>query len=308
MRSGSPSNCSSVALTFLSVTKDLAPSSVASPPAARGGEVLRAVRTEQGLSLRELGLRAEVSAATLSQIETGKATLSADRALSLSVVLGIDPRRLHPELGADGAMRRAGVEGPLQWRVFPPIELDAALRGALQCFTETGYHGASVRDIARRAGLSVPGLYHYYPSKQAMLSALFDLGMSDLMARSRAAREEGHDPRERFILLVEALALFHAHRPELSFLGTSEMRALPIRDRRRHARIRSEQQHMVDDEVELGVQEGLFATLEPRAAARAVVTMCVGIANWYRTGGIYTPEQVADQYVDFSLGVVRAIS
>lgn len=271
--------------------------------ARAGAEALRLLRRERGLSLRQLGEKAGVSAATLSQIETGKTTLSPARALSLAVALEVDPRDLHVDGSGDGN-RGTVTSDPTNWRVFPPLELDIALRGALQCFTEVGYHGSSVRDIARRAGLSVPGLYHYYPGKQAMLSALFDLGMADLLARSRAARAEGQDARERFVRLVEALALFHAHRPELSFIGTTEMRALPTRDRRRHAGIRSEQQHMVDDEVEIGVEEGVFTTDEPNAAARAVVTMCVGIANWYRPGGLFTPEQVAAQYVDFSLGVV----
>ncbi|WP_204163857.1 TetR family transcriptional regulator [Nocardioides solisilvae] len=285
--------------------------STSAPPGAPqepggAGEALRAVRKERGLSLRELGERARVSAATLSQLETGKTALSAERALSLATALDVDPRRLHPELAVDGGPRPAPDE-QLQWRDFPPLDLDVALRGALQSFTEKGFHGSSVRDIARRAGLSVPGLYHYYPGKQAMLSALFDLGMDDLLARSHAAREEGTNTRERFVHLVEALSLFHAHRPELSFLGTSEMRALPTRDRRRHAGIRSEQQHLVDDEVELGVEEGVFTTTEPRAAARAVVTMCQGIASWYRPGGLYTPEQVAAQYVAFSLGAVGAV-
>ncbi|WP_224766357.1 TetR family transcriptional regulator [Nocardioides campestrisoli] len=270
-----------------------------------GGAALRRARKERGLSLRELGERAGVSAATLSQLETGKTTLSAERAQSLAAALDVDPHRLHPDLSLDGR-RDAAPEGPGDWRHFPPLQLDVALRGALQSFTEKGFHGSSVRDIARRAGLSVPGLYHYYPSKQAMLSALFDLGMDDLLARSRVAREEGADTRERFVHLVEALSLFHAHRPELSFLGTSEMRALPTRDRRRHAEIRSQQQHMVDDEVELGVEEGVFTTSEPRGAARAVVTMCQGIARWYRPGGLYTPEQIAAQYVEFSLGTVGA--
>lgn len=270
------------------------------------GAALRAVRTEQGLSLRELGTRARVSAATLSQIETGKTVLTSTRARELAAALGVDPRRLHPGLSIDGSPRADVPDGPLDWRNFSPIELDVALRGALQCFNESGFHGSSVRDIARRAGLSVPGLYHYYPSKQAMLGALFDLAMTDLLARSRAARAEGRDTRERFVRLVEALALFHAHRPELSLLGSREMRALPTRDRRRHAEIRGDQQHMVDDEVELGVEEGLFTTHEPRGAARAVVTMCVGIASWYRPNGIYTPEQVAAQYVEFSLGAVGA--
>ena len=58
------------------------------------------------------------------------------------------------------------------WRLYGDIELDPVLRAALEAFVETGYHGATVRDIARRAGLSVPGIYHHYATKQDMLLAI----------------------------------------------------------------------------------------------------------------------------------------
>jgi AcrR family transcriptional regulator/transcriptional regulator with XRE-family HTH domain len=274
-----------------------------SPAGADLGSRVRGLRQEQGLSLRGLAERVGVSAATLSQLETGKSAVRPARVVELARALGVEPEALSPGFGqepAEGALG-GGVD---DWRVFEPLEIDPALRAALQCFTATGYHGASVRDIAKRAGLSVPGLYHYYPSKQAMLGAIFDLGMTELLARTRAARDEGEGPLERFCLVVEALTLFHAYRPALSFLGTSEMRALSQRDRRQHARVRTQQQEMVDEEVELGVESGVFRTTQPHEASRAVVTMCVAVANWYRLGGPHTPEDVARQYVGFSLGIV----
>lgn len=44
-----------------------------------------------------------------------------------------------------------------------------ALDGAEAVFAEKGFHGASMRDIARATGLSVAGLYYYLPSKQDAL-------------------------------------------------------------------------------------------------------------------------------------------
>src|SRR5215213_4061226 len=74
------------------------------------------------------------------------------------------------------------------WRDFPRLELAPPLAGALEAFVELGYHGASVRDIAQRAGLSVPGVYHHWPTKQHLLVALLELTMDDLLDRARAAR------------------------------------------------------------------------------------------------------------------------
>jgi len=46
--------------------------------------------------------------------------------------------------------------------------LDAALR----CFRESGFRGASVSDICKVAGMSPGHLYHYFPSKEAIVAAI----------------------------------------------------------------------------------------------------------------------------------------
>ncbi|QYU70402.1 TetR/AcrR family transcriptional regulator [Leptolyngbya sp. 15MV] len=46
--------------------------------------------------------------------------------------------------------------------------LDAALR----CFRESGLRGASVSDICKVAGMSPGHLYHYFPSKEAIVAAI----------------------------------------------------------------------------------------------------------------------------------------
>ncbi|MBC6459885.1 TetR/AcrR family transcriptional regulator, partial [Actinomadura sp. HBU206391] len=175
------------------------------------------------------------------------------------------------------------------------------LPAALAEFLEFGYHGATVRGIAGRCSLSVSGIYHYCPSNQLMLLTLLDLTMTDLLARARAARDEGRGPVERFGLLIEHLALFHTHRSALGFVGSSEMRSLEPGNRRRIAEMRTAQQRMVDHEVESAVAAGRFRNRHPHEAARAVVTMCTALPNWYRAEGPLTPEQIAAQYVEFAL-------
>ena len=44
--------------------------------------------------------------------------------------------------------------------------------------------------IAEAAGLSVPGLYHHYRSKQAILAALVDTAMAEMLANTAAAADD----------------------------------------------------------------------------------------------------------------------
>jgi AcrR family transcriptional regulator len=43
---------------------------------------------------------------------------------------------------------------------------------ALRLFTRQGFHGTSMRDIAREAGISLGNIYNYYPTKEALYVSL----------------------------------------------------------------------------------------------------------------------------------------
>jgi len=266
------------------------------------GERLRGARASRGLSLRTLAAQLDVSPATLSAVENGRTGLTAVRLTRVAELLDVPVEQL---LVRTAPLRRPQLPSSVsRWREFGPLVLEPPLAGALAAFVELGYAGATMRDIGRRAGLSVPGLYHHHASKQELLVALLDLTMTDLLARSTAARAEGRDPVERFTLLVECLALFHTHRRELAFIGASEMRSLEPAARERVATARTEQQRMVDEEVAAGCRSGAFTTPRPKEAARAVVTLCTALPQWFSLDGPATPEQVAAHYVVFALDIV----
>jgi AcrR family transcriptional regulator len=46
------------------------------------------------------------------------------------------------------------------------------LREALQLFSQRGYEGASLRELARRVGMSQPSLYHYFRSKDELVEQI----------------------------------------------------------------------------------------------------------------------------------------
>lgn len=275
----------------------------AGPHAALGGRV-RVARVARGVGLRELAALLEVSPGTLSAVEHGRTGLSAVRLARIAALLEVPVGQL---LVDEHRLTASAAASTGNWRDYPPLRLDPPLAGALRAFTELGYAGASMRDIGRHAGLSVPGLYHHHPSKHDLLVQLLELTMHDLLARSRAALVEGEGPVERFRLLVECLALFHTHRRELGFLGASEMRSLLPDARTRVAAQRREQQRMVDEQVHAGCALGLFTTDHPHEAARAVVTMCTALPQWFSPVGPAPAEQVAAQYVRFALSVVDAV-
>lgn len=276
------------------------------------GARVRAGRTAMGLTLRELAIRLHVSPATMSALENGKTGIGLTRLQQIAGVLGLSVsdllrERQEPPGGAVPAARRGArstVDG--DWRAYGPLQLDPVLAAALAAIRDKGYHGCTVREIAERADLSVPGIYHHYRSKQDMLVALLDLTMEDLLRRSLAARDAGATAAERFALIIESVALYHSNRPELAFLGASEMRSLLPHSRTRIAALRRDQQQMVDDEVNAAIADGTFTTARHHDASRAVVTMCTALPQWFDPNGPASPQDIATLYVGFALDLMGA--
>lgn len=54
------------------------------------------------------------------------------------------------------------------------------LESAARVFSEKGFDGASMQDLARTAGMSVGNFYRYFPSKAAIVSALIAQSLADM--------------------------------------------------------------------------------------------------------------------------------
>lgn len=74
------------------------------------------------------------------------------------------------------------------------------LCAAAQCFREHGFHGASIAQISKSAGMSAGHIYHYFDNKEAIIAAIVaqDLeGLLKLSAELRAAGDIGQALIER---------------------------------------------------------------------------------------------------------------
>jgi AcrR family transcriptional regulator len=192
------------------------------------------------------------------------------------------------------------------WRNYDPPAVNELLAAAISVFLDVGYHGATMRTIAANSPLSVPGIYHHYRTKQELLVAIFDATVEDLVWRVEAAIEEaGDDPVNRFTLLIECWALFHANRRDLAFIVISEFRSMNPVDRTRLDQMQTNLTRLVYQAVEDAAGDGRFKTPFPHDAARAAIRMCTAIARWYQFGGELGPEDVARQYVHFALALVE---
>ena len=86
------------------------------------------------------------------------------------------------------------------------------LRTAIALMGEKGYEGASTRDIAAAAGVTVAALYHHFPSKLDMLRGfLFDAYDIVLARLRREVAAAGDEPEAQLAAVVAVLISANLH-------------------------------------------------------------------------------------------------
>src|SRR4051794_17130786 len=94
---------------------------------------------------------------------------------------------------------------------------DRLYETAIRMISERGYESTTLRDIASDAHVSVGLLYRYFPSKQAVIIALYEELSADFSRQAAAMRPGGWRDRFRFALDT-SLRVLQPHRTALRAL------------------------------------------------------------------------------------------
>lgn len=179
------------------------------------------------------------------------------------------------------------------------------LTTGLDAFYEHGYDGTTVRDIARRAGLTVAALYYHFSSKYALLVHIITRGMEDVISEMTAARDgKDDDLAGQLVCLVGAHVGYHTSRQKEAFIINTEIRSLLPPDRRRLVAQRDRVERMYLGVIESGVKAGIFrSTVDPREITRATIAMGIHVSQWYHDGPL-TPDDIIVRYATLALDMV----
>lgn len=183
----------------------------------------------------------------------------------------------------------------------------AILNAALDAFGTHGFHGASMRDVAKRAGTSLSNLYNYVPSKSRLLAEVLRRANDELATRLRAALEDaGDDAASRMREVVRAYVRFIVDHQVAMVVSTNEVRYLTGADRSALVAERDATQAVFEDIVAQGVAAGTFTTPYPDDAARTILTALSAVAGWYRSDGRLSRGQLAEQQARYALALLEA--
>jgi AcrR family transcriptional regulator len=103
-----------------------------------------------------------------------------------------------------GVMSGAEIKGEPKSRLPRDERRAQLLVAALEIFTSSGYHAASMDEIAERASVSKPVLYQHFPSKLDLYLAVLDLHIDSLVFAIQKAIASTRDNRSRVKATIDA--------------------------------------------------------------------------------------------------------
>jgi AcrR family transcriptional regulator len=192
---------------------------------------------------------------------------------------------------AKGAPRRTGAGRNRRGR--PGYDLDALLGVAIGVFTERGYDGTTMEDLAAALGITKSSIYHHVSGKQEILARALDRALTGLEAVLGDARASADPAAARLERAVrDSVATLIAELPSVTLLlrvrGNTEVERAALERRRR-----------IDGElaelVTAAQGEGdLRPDLDPALVARLVFGTVNSLIEWYRPRDDAAPDRIAD--------------
>ena len=171
------------------------------------------------------------------------------------------------------------------WAHIEPETSRLLLLSALDAFLARGFHAATTREIAERAGMSPAAVYVHWRAKHDLLFELSRIGHQAVLdVVEQALEEASEDPVERVHAFVSAFATWHAENHALARVIQYEFGKLPRPQFRQIVEIRDRFEDLMRDELAGGVAAGAFDVEDLEGTTLAVLSLCIDLARWYHPG------------------------
>ncbi len=184
--------------------------------------------------------------------------------------------------------------------------MDEILDCAANLFFRQGYHGTSIKDIAREVGMLKGSLYYYINSKEDILCDILYGVIEQSQAGVQKAIEGVSDPAEQLRRgLTQQIEAIIRNQVRVG-LFLHEFNALSKRKQQRIQEARRKYQDMFVNILKQGQSSGVFVQGDPDLLTNAIMGMCNWIYRWYRPGTSPPLETVKHTFISMVMGGILA--
>jgi AcrR family transcriptional regulator len=170
-------------------------------------------------------------------------------------------------------------------------------------FSERGYAGTSIRDIAVAVGIRGSSMYNHFGSKEAILWDLTQTALQNLFQAwsDVAALVADQAPEEVLASFVRSNVRYHAlHRKEAALIN-AQLPSLDTAHHREAVRRRADYETILTRLISDCLATGRLEVVDLRLTVYAILQMCAAVAGWFNPEGELTVDQVAEAYARFAL-------
>ena len=179
-----------------------------------------------------------------------------------------------------------------------PSTRERILREAARLFAVKGYYGTSTREIAAAAHIQQPSMFHHFPTKDAIMTALIDINLDEPTA---VARREAASEDSAALRLYRYLAWDIAFicRCEYDLTSAESIMSDPAFASQypRYERLVEARRTMIED----GIRSGEFVDVDPDLVQKVIVWILRGDISDCAGKGAPGADETADELASFAL-------
>jgi AcrR family transcriptional regulator len=178
---------------------------------------------------------------------------------------------------------------------------------AVEIFSEKGFVGTSVQDLADALGILKGSLYYYIDSKDDLLFRIFDRVHEDAHRIVEEARILDDPPLERLRIYLEHYITFFLENIRRLTLYVREWQYLDAQHKSRIVEQRQIYEDFIVDLIAEAQAAGdIDENINPAYAAFFIIGAISSLPDWYSLSGPESPASMARRYTEYSLNVLRA--
>jgi AcrR family transcriptional regulator len=178
-------------------------------------------------------------------------------------------------------------------------------RAAVRLFSERGYYGTGMSDIAAAVGMTASSLYNHVESKQQLLASIM-LDTMNVLNRDFDEAVKCGTVSDKLRAAMEVHVRYHGTHADEARIGERELASLQQPERDQVRDLRRKYARKWQTLIQSGIDEKVFDAQSAQLSSYALFAMGVGVSQWYREGGPFTLDEIAAEYGRMALRHVGA--
>jgi AcrR family transcriptional regulator len=191
-----------------------------------------------------------------------------------------------------------------RYRRFTDRRLEI-LRSAAAAFSQNGFSGATMEEIADAVDMAKGNLYYYFPSKQDLLYFCQDQSLTRLIQQAKAVTDSD-EPADKQLRLMIAAHLTTILEEIYGSTAHTDFHSLPPAQLRKIIRKRDRYEQTYRRIIERGIKQGVFRPCNVKTTAWAILGALNWTAQWFSPAGTISVAALGREFADLFVAALSA--